>query len=51
MTNYLCNNCNYKFTSAKTEAPKSCPYCGAVGTVRGESSASDLLREVEETGE
>ena len=51
MVNYLCGNCNYKFTSNKTETPRSCPYCGAVGTVRAESSASDLLREVEDVTE
>jgi len=46
MANYLCTNCNYKFNSNKPAAPRSCPYCGAVGTVQGEASASDLLREV-----
>ncbi len=51
MTNYICSNCNYKFNSNKTVAPKSCPYCGAIGKVGAEATASDLLREVEDVTE
>lgn len=48
MTNYICNSCNYKFTSSKPVPPKKCPYCSSPGSVKAEATASDLLKEVED---
>jgi len=48
MTNYVCNICNYKFSSAKPIPPKRCPYCSAEGSVKAEATASDLLKEVQD---
>ncbi|MFC1685659.1 hypothetical protein ACFLZZ_01395 [Nanoarchaeota archaeon] len=45
---YVCNQCNYKFTSSKPFPPKKCPYCSVAGSVKAEVSASDLLKEVED---
>ena len=44
MTNFICRNCNYKFTKEIT--PKKCPYCSEA-TVRREESAEELLNEVD----
>jgi rRNA maturation endonuclease Nob1 len=46
MTQYVCENCNYVFTSAKPMI-RSCPYCGKVGTVKREATAESLITEVD----
>jgi len=46
MTSYKCENCNYGFNSEKPMI-KSCPYCGKVGTVRRETTAENLINEVD----
>jgi len=45
MTQFVCSNCNYKFTAFKE--PKRCPYCSKEGTAKREATAGDILREVD----
>ncbi len=45
---FVCNQCNYKFSSGRDVPPRRCPYCSAPGAVKQEATASDLLKEVED---
>lgn len=47
MTRYVCALCNYKFQREHFESKTQCPYCGKVGSVRREASASEILSEVD----
>jgi DNA-directed RNA polymerase subunit RPC12/RpoP len=46
MTQYVCENCNYSFSSDKPFV-RSCPYCGKLGTVKKETTAEKLIDEVD----
>jgi len=48
MGTFICNRCNYKFTSSRSTPPAKCPYCSEFGSVKPEATASDLLKEVED---
>ena len=47
-TNYVCNNCNYKFSRKATSKIIRCPYCAKENTVieNTKDFASKLLDEV-----
>jgi DNA-directed RNA polymerase subunit RPC12/RpoP len=45
MVQYVCENCNYSFNSEKPMI-RSCPYCGKIGTVKKETTAENLVSEV-----
>ncbi len=45
MTEYICTNCRYRFSSAKET--RDCPYCGKPKAEK-EKSASELLDDVDE---
>lgn len=46
MVQFVCENCNYTFTSDKPMI-RSCPYCGKLGTVKREATAENLINEVD----
>lgn len=46
MAKLICKQCNYKFDSVSDALPKKCPYCGKERTVKKESSAEDIVGEV-----
>ena len=37
-----------KIIEAYDNEPKKCPYCSRIGTVKQESSAEDILKEVDD---
>jgi DNA-directed RNA polymerase subunit RPC12/RpoP len=47
MTEYLCDNCGYRFKSDRKAYEIVCPYCGKK-SVKEEESISDILDSLEE---
>jgi rubrerythrin len=47
MSRFHCSGCNYDFEQKEGKPPKKCPYCGRMGTIRRERTASELLNEVD----
>ncbi|MBT7902535.1 hypothetical protein HN587_01640 [Candidatus Woesearchaeota archaeon] len=44
--NYRCMKCNYRFVPKTDAEPRRCPYCSTQGTLRTESTATQILRDV-----
>ena len=47
MTDYICENCRYRFKSSRDFRNLVCPYCGEKH-VKEEDSITDILNSVDE---